>query len=417
MNTAELMARAKAFRAGMSDDDLADGIGLLAKDYEAIQDTFPLPLGSGLNGGEGAALHRLIARTKIGVFLSKAVAGERLDTGSAEEELRTAVSAAERGIPLAAFERSLTKVDAATGSPSVSGINMARIVPSAFERSVMERIGVGMPMVPSGQFSTPTISTNPTAAAVAKGTAKDATEALFAVKSAKPRRITARIQTRIEDLAEAGIPAFESALRDVLLDVLADTIDMEALAGDGSAPHVNGLLNQLTPVSDPTDVVSFTSFLESAAGNLDGKWAARLEDVVILVNTESAQKLHATFQNPVIVEKGTNATAAGAGTPSTMTAAEWAEMKLGGFWTSSRMPAGSSNISKAVAYLSGREVVPREAAAMPAILPIWSNTIAIDDPYTGAASGLRNLTLHVLVGDRVILRQSDAFKELRFKTA
>ena len=50
-----------------------------------------------------------------------------------------------------------------------------------------------------------------------------------------------------------------------------------------------------------------------------------------------------------------------------------------------------------------------------AVCPHW-NMISIDDIYSGSAQGERYFTMHVLLGD-VILVQPDAYTQIAFKTA
>ena len=51
----------------------------------------------------------------------------------------------------------------------------------------------------------------------------------------------------------------------------------------------------------------------------------------------------------------------------------------------------------------------------PLCVRIW-NMISIDDIYSGSAEGERYFTMHVLLGD-VILVQPDAYAQVAFKTA
>ena len=50
-----------------------------------------------------------------------------------------------------------------------------------------------------------------------------------------------------------------------------------------------------------------------------------------------------------------------------------------------------------------------------AVLPHWAE-VSIDDIYSGSASGERFFTMHVLLGD-VILVQPDAYAQVAFKVA
>ena len=50
-----------------------------------------------------------------------------------------------------------------------------------------------------------------------------------------------------------------------------------------------------------------------------------------------------------------------------------------------------------------------------AVCPHWG-LINIDDIYSGAASGVRSFTMHVLLGD-VILVQPDAYAQVKFRVS
>ena len=56
-----------------------------------------------------------------------------------------------------------------------------------------------------------------------------------------------------------------------------------------------------------------------------------------------------------------------------------------------------------------------EGAMRTAVCPHW-NQISIDDIYTGSAHGERFFTMHVLLGD-VILVQPDAYAQIAYRVA
>ena len=374
----------------------------------------------GNTGGDPETRERLELRGKasLGRIFKAAVEGNRLE--GADEEYRQSVGCAERSIPLDIFEREPVteqRADAVTGVPSTTGINMQNIVPAVFNKSIAARIGIQMPRSPSGQYSVPRLTTSLTAGAKAKGADQESTAAAFTVESAKPRRISARLSLRAEDLAEVGIPGFEAALRQNLMLVLGDVLDTQIIAGDGSAPNITGLMKQLTADSDPTAAISFPSFVADIAGLLDGKWACTLAELRMVTNAVVYGKLAATFQEPKFLDKGGGqAKASGVGSQSIETAVDWATGKLGGFWCNGRMPAAASDISKCIAVRSGMMLDPDGGAAMPAVLPTWGD-ISISDPYTDSASATEHVTLHTLIGDKVVIRHPDAFAEVRIKTA
>ena len=48
--------------------------------------------------------------------------------------------------------------------------------------------------------------------------------------------------------------------------------------------------------------------------------------------------------------------------------------------------------------------------------PVWSS-VAIDDVYTDSGSGQRHVSLHLLVGSKVLIVQPDAYDLAEFKLA
>ncbi|MYG65764.1 MAG: phage major capsid protein [Gammaproteobacteria bacterium] len=355
---------------------------------------------------------RLDLRRKASLsrMFAAAVMGNRFE--GADEEYRQAVGASERSIPIDYFEREPVEVraDAATAAPGTIGVNMTGLVPAVFTKSIAARIGIQMPRAPSGQYSVPRITTNLTGAAKAKGGAQESTAAAFTIVSAKPRRISARLSLRAEDLAEAGVPGFEASLRQNLMLVLGDVLDTQIITGDGTAPNISGMLHQLTDDADPTAAITFSAFVSDMAGLLDGKWASKLSELRMVTNQTVMGKLAGTLMD------GVGDKTKGFSFPGTDTIADWADAKLGGFWCNGRMPAAASDISQCIAVRAGLMLDPDGGAAMPAVLPTWGD-IGISDPYSDSASATEHVTLHALIGDKVIIRHPDAFAEVRIKTA
>ena len=365
---------------------------------------------------EDAELAALREQASTGKFLKSAIDGTRLD--GVEAEFRAATKTAEGEIPLDLFTRKeITKADTATGVPTTAGINFGSIVPAVFADSVAPDLMISMPRVPSGQYSIPRLTTSLTAAARAKGKPQESSAAAFTVESAKPRRISARLTTGIEDMAEVGIAGYKPSLESNLIEILSDALNTQLLTGNGSAPNITGLMKQLTAATDPTAVATFESFAAAMASGIDGKWASRLGDVKALVNAEVYRLLATTYQVGAFIDKGNGSNdVSGVSDRSIISAADWAEGNTGGLRCSSRMPAAASNISKGILVRQGSRISPMDASRMPAILPVWGN-ISVSDIYTDSASGLQHLTLHVLVGDKVLVRQPEVYQEIRIKSA
>ena len=90
--------------------------------------------------------------------------------------------------------------------------------------------------------------------------------------------------------------------------------------------------------------------------------------------------------------------------------AQYAEQITGGWWTNKRMPNTASTIARGIVYRSGRP------GLRTAVHPTWGQ-ITVDDIYSDADSGERHFTLSVLVGDKVLLTQPDAYNLVEYKVA
>jgi len=357
---------------------------------------------------DAEARERLELRSRASVtnFLL-AAAGGRQVTG-AEAELQQAAGVT--GIPIEIFdvpEQRETRADAATTAPGTTGINFDPIRPMIYARSILPRIGVAMPRIGSGSFATATISTGLTAGAKAAGAAQESTAAMFNVQTTTPKRISARLSIRIEDVAAVGTANYEAALRQNLQLVMAQAVDLQGLTGNGTAPNLSGIMTALTAAKDPTDVITWAAFVEAVAGGIDGgPWSESLKDVKLVVNAAVMRKAETTFQ-----AGGTGST----DTPGEMSVASYLRGNSGGFYASSRMPAAASNIAKCIRHRAGTMGLNGVNAMRTAVMPVYSD-LGIDDIFSDSASGIRHYTLHHLCGD-VLIEQPSAYEEVRIKLA
>ena len=162
----------------------------------------------------------LRGRASLTGYIQAALSGRRVD--GAERELAEAAGVGD-GIPLELWDvpqpqtehrqQVEQRADAPTVAPGTVGVNLAPIQPAVFAVSVLPRLGVEMPRVESGTYASATITQSLTAGSKAKGAAADSTAAGFTVTSVTPKRISARLGIRIEDIAAVGQANFESILR------------------------------------------------------------------------------------------------------------------------------------------------------------------------------------------------------------
>jgi len=347
---------------------------------------------------EARERNRLRELVSVGTYLRAGILGRRV-TG-AEEEFRQAVSAEERTIPVEAFEceadRPPVETRAVTGAPATVGVNMTSLVPSVFARSAAEFLGIAMPRAPSGQYSIPRITTDLTAGTRAKGAAIEATAAAFTVISSKPKRLSAALSLTAEDLAEAGVPAFEASLRDNMRMVLGDALDVQLLRGDGSAPNITGLAKQLSGDTAQADANTYENATTDLLGYLDGRFAHMVSDLKAIHNVAVYQFLAGLR-------------------PTNDDSQTWLD------WCSRMGVVNRGNANMApLATKVGDSIVVRQGAARGhaganAVCPRWGD-IGITDPYTEADKATHSVYLHVMIGD-VLLRYPGAYAQWKVKTA
>ena len=341
---------------------------------------------------------------QLGNFLMAHAAG-RMVSG-AELELQQAANVT--GIPLEMFipERRERRQEtrAETTAPTTGiGVNVDPILPSIFARSVIPRLGIDMPRVESGTYSTMTVTTDLTAAFQDPGAAFVATAAVLTPQTTTPHRLTGRLSLRIEDLAAVGVGNYESILRQNLMLVMSDQMDTVGLNGDGTAPNPHGLLPQLTDPVDPTALVDFDGYVGAVAGGIDGgPWAEGMGNIMLLVNPETMRRAEVTFQSAASYK-------------GEMSAASYLRSHSMGFFSNRRMPDTVANLAQAIRYRGGTMGLDSVNAIKTGTMPMW-DSIDIDDFYSDSASGIRHFTMHILCGD-IIIQQASAYERLDLRVS
>ena len=334
-------------------------------------------------------------------YILAAARGRMVD--GAEAELCAAAGV--QGIPLELWDlpRPAEQRDI-TPAPGTVGINLDPIRPAVFANSIAPRLGVQMPRVMSGTYATGTITTSQTATPLAKSAAAVGAVGAISVTTATPKRISARLELTLEDIAAVGQANFESILRENLSLALSDELDDQVINGDGAAPNLAGIFERLTNPSAPgATVAAFDDFVTAFAGGIDGLWATTIKEVAIVAGVDTYQRSAQTFRDIATADQGDKAFA------------DYAMMNFGGWWTNRRMPPTVSHVQQAILYRMGRSMMGGSGAMRTAVCPHW-NEISIDDIYSGSAKGERYFTMHVLLGD-VILVQPNAYAQVAFRVS
>ena len=176
---------------------------------------------------------------------------------------------------------------------------------------------------------------------------------------------------------------------------------MRRSTATGEAPNLAGIFQRLTDPSAPgAAVAGFDDFVGTFADAVDGLWAQGVQDVGIVVGPETYQVSAKTFRDATGQDLGDTSFA------------DYAMARYGGWWTNKRMPAKASHVQQAILYRKGRSMMGGAGSVRTAVCPHW-NEVSIDDVYSGSAQGERYFTMHVLLGD-VILVQPDAYSAGEF---
>ena len=333
-------------------------------------------------------------KARLSNFLIARAQGRMLSGPEAE----LCAAAGVQGIPIELWDTPKREVRSAeeraiTPAPGTVGVNLDPIYPAVFANSIAPMLGIEMPRVGSGTYASATISTSVTAGARAKSADAPATRGAMTVTTATPKRVSARLELTLEDIAAIGAENFESALRDNLSLALSDELDDQAINGNGNAPNLTGIFQRLGDPSDPAaNVETWERFLAIQAGGVDGLWASTLAEIQLVVNPETYRLAATTFQ----------------GTDAEESALSYMSRMGAGFSTNKRMSDKANHIAQGILYRKGRTI-------RTAVCPHWGE-VSIDDVYSGSIKGERYFTMHVLLGD-VILVQPDAYAQVAFRVS
>ena len=352
----------------------------------------------------------LRSRASVGRYLTAALRGRTPDGAEAELQQAAGVD----GIPFELWQPRQEQRDeqrAITAAPSTVGLNLDVLRPFVFAPSVVSRLMVDMPEIPSGTFASGTISTAATAGAVPKGgtgTTGDVPEtaAAFTVQTTTPHRIGASLNLSLEDVAAVGQTNFESLLREHISLSVSAELDDQMLNGAGSGNNINGFFARLSdPTAAPSAVTDFDGFAAAHAGGIDGLWSNTLMDVMVVCGPSTMSLAARTFQTATNYK-------------GEMSAAAYAMENTGGLWTNKRMPDAATfmtvdNVQMAILCRKGRSQMPS-----PMRLAVCGSYgyFTVDDIYTNAQKGQRRFVINTLITDLIIV-QPAAYSQIAYRVA
>ena len=178
-----------------------------------------------------------------------------------------------------------------------------------------------------------------------------------------PKRVSARLELTLEDIAAVGQANFEAILRENLSLALSDQLDEQAINGDGQAPNLKGMFNVLTDPSAPgAGVAAFDAFVAAFAGGIDGLWANTIKDVAVVAGVETYALSARTFRDATGQDLGDKAFS------------DYAMEHYGGWWTNKRMPAKAAHVQQAILYRKGRSMMGGSGGMRTAVCPHWERS-------------------------------------------
>ena len=270
---------------------------------------------------------------------------------------------------------------AATVAPDTGGTNSRSILGRVFAKSCADYLGVMSPMVPTGSQNFPVLSGGVVPANTAAAGAADETAAILTANVLDPIRLPASYRMQYESIQKLAM--MEDSLRLDLAGAIEQSRDAAIIAGNGTAPNVEGFLSELTDPANPAAVAGFADYASARASLVDGRYSMSEDDVRLVVGKDTYRHASAIYQ-----------------TGSGVSALDRLKARV-----SAHVTAPAANIQKAIASMSqGR-----------AVSPMWPSIGLIRDPYSGASKGEIVLTATALFNFKIL--DSSGYSLLEFKLA
>ena len=305
--------------------------------------------------------------------------------GGAEAELQSALGIEGVGtqVPWVALLSPEQRIEmrAATGAPADSDVIVANVLGRVFAGGAGAYLGVSYPAVPVGAANYPVLSAGVSPANAAKSAAANQTAATLTANVLNPLRLTAEYVVRYEDLNQLRM--MEEALRADLQGAMMESADAGVVAGDGTAPNVNGFINKLTDPTNPSVESTFADYASARAGLVDGRYAQSEDDVRILVGASSYAHAAGIYQT------GSGTSALSRLNPR----------------VSPHIPAVASTVQRAIASRSTNR----------AVAPMWPSISLIRDSVSRAAEGEISITAIALWNFAIL--DENGYSLIEFKVA
>ena len=340
---------------------------------------------------EDRAFRELRAKADFTRYVAAAMGGFGVSNGP-ELELNQHLGIAENYFPLELLggpleERALRDGDA--------GATQGTWLDRVFHGTAAERVGISFRTVPPGLASYPITSAGGSPAQ--RGRTQAAAESTYTVDvtEIKPARRAVHGIYSIED--DMRLPGLASAIERDMAMAMVESVDRAVFDGDAGSNETTANIVGMKTAAITEFTISQTNkikpdeILKSILAYIDGKYAASIADVRLVVSVGSNTVWYSTIHNS---------------TADNQTIAQFLMASGLGWTTRGGIDANTAN-GDFGAYLGLSRGI--EGAGIAAV---WSQGQLVRDVYSGASSGEVQLTLNYLW--QLAFPRTDNYKRLKY---
>ena len=316
----------------------------------------------------------LRSKVSLGRFIEASVEQRSLDGAEAEYASATVPDAPAGRIPLDLLEERATETgditaDANTAPDDTLPTNYRPALRRVFQTPVTTMLGIDRVNVSTGQSVQPVITAGASPTMLAEG-ADDTTEddLEMTIIGLPPIRLSAWMS--LSEELSLQLPGVSEMMRRDLSASFNNEMERQILTGNGTAPNVRGLGQEVTRPAVPGASTTFQEAINLATSAWDGQYAATQRDIAVVGPMAAVRYLDGLYQT----------------TTTEMSAFQILQGKLRGIMGSAHLPdAGGSGRTTT----SDLFAVRTAGGISWAYMPVWNTFSIQEDRATLATQGRR----------------------------
>ena len=327
--------------------------------------------------GEDRELRALEGRASVGAIFAAAL--EKRQTDGAEAELQQHYRIGAHDVPINLLATPM-ETRAVTPAPTDTGRTERPVVQPVFAAGDAAFLGVGMPVVESGDSVHPVLTSRPTVGGPHKdSTAVAETTGSFTAEVLQPERMQASFFYRRADAAR--FPQMDAALRQALNSGLSEALDKE-------------VIDQIVADVARTDAAAqdtFSTYRKRLVyDRIDGRFASGEGDIRVLVGSGTLAHMAGAYRSNNADDSAVD---------------------------SVRRISGGVRVSAHVAAVAAnkQDSIVRRGMRADAVAPLWRGVTLIPDEVTKAGTGEIVITAVLLAAFKVV--RTDGFARIETQHA